>query len=117
MNDLQLDFDPSLYPNPAGYPPWPTLSTRESEAPRLIPRPLPPSDQFTVKALYSYGRTDASELSFKIGDEIRTLGLTDSGWWYGELRGVRGLFPSNYCCGFDLLYFLACWLIESCVLG
>ncbi len=20
-----------------------------------------------------------------------------SGWWIGELRGVRGLFPANYC--------------------
>lgn len=105
----------TLPPSSSGFPPWPTLSTRlpsgdSSEPPRLVARPLAPSDQFRVQALYPYAKTDATELSFQAGDTILTLGLTDSGWWDGELKGIRGLFPSNYCCEFFLPF---CFKFES----
>ena len=36
------------------------------------------------------------ELSFRIGDEIVLLNEVIEGWWMGELRGKKGLFPTSY---------------------
>ena len=36
------------------------------------------------------------ELSFKVGDEIVLLNEVIEGWWMGELRGKRGLFPTSH---------------------
>jgi hypothetical protein len=40
------------------------------------------------------GSTD--ELSFRIGDEIVLLNEVIEGWWMGELRGKKGLFPTSH---------------------
>ncbi|XP_076169428.1 protein nervous wreck-like isoform X1 [Ptiloglossa arizonensis] len=49
-------------------------------------------------ALYDYEATCDEELSFFEGDIIKVLKKkphdVDDGWWEGELRGQRGLFPS-----------------------
>lgn len=36
------------------------------------------------------------ELSFKSGDEIVLLNEVIEGWWVGELRGKKGLFPTSH---------------------
>merc|ERR1712137_994200 len=48
-----------------------------------------------AKALYPFQGRDASELSFQFNEEITVL-RQGGEWWEGELRGRRGLFPSNY---------------------
>jgi len=50
-------------------------------------------------ALYSFEGQNDGDLSFKEGDQIKVVKKTDSvdDWWEGELRGVRGSFPANYC--------------------
>jgi len=57
----------------------------------------PPSGPPAVKAkaLYPFQGQDASELSFQFNEEINVL-RQGGEWWEGELRGRRGLFPSNY---------------------
>lgn len=50
----------------------------------------------TVRAKYSFVGENDVELPFREGDLIRLLGKPFPEWWEGELRGRRGLFPSNY---------------------
>lgn len=48
-----------------------------------------------VRALYDFtGSSD--ELAFKAGDEITVLNEVLDGWWMGELRNMKGLFPTTY---------------------
>ena len=39
---------------------------------------------------------NATCLSFRAGQVMRVLNRDPSGWWYGEVDGKRGWFPSNY---------------------
>jgi len=51
----------------------------------------------TCKAVYAYQGEKEGDLSFNEGDIISILDESDpSGWWEGELNGVRGYFPSNF---------------------
>ncbi|XP_011140988.1 F-BAR and double SH3 domains protein 2 isoform X1 [Harpegnathos saltator] len=54
-------------------------------------------EQYCI-ALYDYDATCDEELSFLEGDIVRVLRKepheVDDGWWEGELRDERGLFPS-----------------------
>ncbi|CAK9829416.1 Protein nervous wreck [Anthophora retusa] len=54
-------------------------------------------EQYCI-ALYDYDATCDEELSFLEGDIVKVLRKephdVDDGWWEGELRGQRGLFPS-----------------------
>nr|XP_012152993.1 PREDICTED: F-BAR and double SH3 domains protein 2 isoform X3 [Megachile rotundata] len=54
-------------------------------------------EQYCI-ALYDYDTTCDEELSFLEGDIVKVLRKephdVDDGWWEGELRGQRGLFPS-----------------------
>ncbi|OJD18198.1 hypothetical protein AJ78_01756 [Emergomyces pasteurianus Ep9510] len=67
------------------------------------PPPPPPrtasSHAIFVTALYDFPGQGAGDLAFREGDRIRVLKKTDStdDWWEGEIRGVRGSFPANYC--------------------
>ncbi|KAF4087036.1 hypothetical protein AMELA_G00091330 [Ameiurus melas] len=48
------------------------------------------------KALYDFSSEKKDELNMKEGDLLDILQKDNSGWWYGELNGKRGHFPSNY---------------------
>jgi hypothetical protein len=64
------------------------------------PPPRIPSSQFAfVTALYDFAGQGEGDLVFREGDRIKVLKKTEStdDWWQGELRGVRGSFPANYC--------------------
>eukprot|EP00002_Diphylleia_rotans_P020838 TRINITY_DN4048_c0_g1_i2.p1 TRINITY_DN4048_c0_g1~~TRINITY_DN4048_c0_g1_i2.p1 ORF type:complete len:370 (-),score=105.37 TRINITY_DN4048_c0_g1_i2:118-1227(-) len=50
----------------------------------------------TVKASYQYVPEEDGELGFEEGDTIQVYEMDDSGWWFGECKGNRGLFPQNY---------------------
>ena len=47
-------------------------------------------------AQFDFNGLSAEELSFKHGDVIKKIGEEDINWWIGELKGRRGIFPSNY---------------------
>ena len=52
-----------------------------------------------VTALYDFDGQGGDDLSFREGDRIRVTKKSESkdDWWEGELRGVKGSFPANYC--------------------
>lgn len=52
-----------------------------------------------VTALYDFSGQGDGDLVFREGDRIKVIKQTDSkdDWWQGELRGVKGAFPANYC--------------------
>jgi hypothetical protein len=63
------------------------------------PPPRMPSNHIYVTALYDFSGQSTGDLVFREGDKIRVTkktGSTDD-WWEGELRGVKGAFPANYC--------------------
>jgi amphiphysin len=69
------------------------------------PPPPPPkriesqsSGLFAV-ALYAFAGEGQGDLNFREGDRIKVIKKTDStdDWWQGELNGVQGSFPANYC--------------------
>ena len=64
--------------------------------PKRIPSTRP--DEYVV-ALYDFVGQGAGDLSFSEGDMIKIVKKTntDQDWWVGELAGVRGNFPANYC--------------------
>ncbi|XP_076286846.1 protein nervous wreck isoform X1 [Lasioglossum baleicum] len=55
------------------------------------------AEQYCI-ALYDYDATCDEEVSFYEGDVVKILRKdphdVDDGWWEGEIRGNRGLFPS-----------------------
>ncbi|CZT10511.1 related to RVS167 protein (reduced viability upon starvation) [Rhynchosporium agropyri] len=50
-------------------------------------------------ALYDFEGQNQGDLTFSEGDQIKVTKKTGSvdDWWEGELRGMRGSFPANYC--------------------
>ena len=69
------------------------------------PPPPPPKrmggakPEIWVTALYDFGGQNQGDLRMKEGDRIKVLKKTEStnDWWEGELNGMRGSFPANYC--------------------
>ena len=49
-----------------------------------------------VKALYDSQVEEPDELTFYEGDIIEVLEPDSDGWSKGILRGILGIFPSNY---------------------
>ena len=66
---------------------------------RPPPPPPPRPNVHFVTALYDFDGESGGDLSFREGDRIRVIKKTNStdDWWEGELRGIRGSFPANYC--------------------
>ncbi|XP_071858540.1 unconventional myosin-Ie isoform X1 [Bombus fervidus] len=62
------------------------------------PRPQKPAVPKLPKAraLYDYNPQDHDEIGLKEGDIVEILKEHEGGWWYGRLKGKKGLFPSNY---------------------
>lgn len=69
------------------------------------PPPPPPKrigsskpDEYVI-AQYDFTGQGAGDLSFREGDRIKIVKKTqtDQDWWTGELAGVKGSFPANYC--------------------
>lgn len=63
------------------------------------PKRMPSSQGFWVTALYDFAGQGEGDLAFLEGDRIKVVKKTDStdDWWEGELKGVQGSFPANYC--------------------
>ncbi|KAK2021387.1 SH3 domain-containing protein [Colletotrichum zoysiae] len=67
------------------------------------PPPPPPAKRLKALEEYVVAQYDFSggdgDLSFREGDRIRIIKKTetDQDWWMGELGGVKGSFPANYC--------------------
>lgn len=61
--------------------------------------PPPPPRREWVTALYDFDGLNEGDLQFKEGDRIKVVRKTEStmDWWQGELNGVAGSFPANYC--------------------
>ncbi|MBE3048306.1 hypothetical protein IMZ48_38540 [Candidatus Bathyarchaeota archaeon] len=81
----------------------PSTSDLTSVAGKKKPPPPPPKKpsrlEERVVALYDFVGEGNDDLSFREGDSIKIVKKTDTDqdWWVGELRGVRGSFPANYC--------------------
>ncbi|KAI1417169.1 hypothetical protein F5Y13DRAFT_81253 [Hypoxylon sp. FL1857] len=82
-----------------------TAASAISVAGKKKPPPPPPKrigssrpDEFVV-AQYPFAGQSAGDLSFNEGDRIKIVKKTgtDQDWWVGELDGVKGSFPANYC--------------------
>ncbi|OTA58637.1 hypothetical protein K449DRAFT_436586 [Hypoxylon sp. EC38] len=82
-----------------------TAASAISAAGKKKPPPPPPKrigssrpEEFVV-AQYTFAGQSAGDLSFNEGDRIKIVKKTgtDQDWWVGELDGVRGSFPANYC--------------------
>ncbi|KAL7621213.1 hypothetical protein AAE478_008530 [Parahypoxylon ruwenzoriense] len=81
-------------------------ATIASAAAKKKPPPPPPpkksglgrTEEFVI-AQYDFTGQGAGDLSFREGDRIKIVKKTDTDqdWWVGELNGVRGSFPANYC--------------------
>lgn len=75
-------------------------------AAKKMPPPPPPAKRFPstpapvyVTAMYAFDGQNQGDLSFAEGERILVLKKTEStdDWWEGELKGVKGSFPANYC--------------------
>ncbi|TGJ78277.1 hypothetical protein E0Z10_g10487 [Xylaria hypoxylon] len=82
-----------------------TASGLSFAATKKKPPPPPPKriaskriEEFVV-AQYAFNGQGAGDLSFREGDRIKIVKKTDTldDWWVGELGGVEGSFPANYC--------------------
>lgn len=45
---------------------------------------------------YPYDASEPDELTVRPGDILRDVERLTGGWWRGELRGRRGMFPDNF---------------------
>ncbi|KAL8925485.1 MAG: hypothetical protein Q9172_002202 [Xanthocarpia lactea] len=77
-----------------------SIAAAKKKPPPPPPKRLPSAQQEPwVIALYDFGGQGQGDLVFGEGDRIRVVKKTDStdDWWEGELKGVKGSFPANYC--------------------
>ncbi|XP_061108275.1 SH3 domain-containing protein 19-like isoform X1 [Conger conger] len=49
-----------------------------------------------AQALFSFSSECEEELSVQVGDIVTSLESIDEEWFFGEVRGTRGLIPKNY---------------------
>ena len=79
----------------------PSIAAAKKKPPPPPPPPKrqPSTQDLWVTALYDFAGQGQGDLAFREGDRIRVVKKTDStdDWWEGDLRGVQGSFPANYC--------------------
>ncbi|KAK4108759.1 hypothetical protein N656DRAFT_717163 [Canariomyces notabilis] len=76
------------------------LAAKKKPPPPPPPKRLPSAKpEEWVVAQYTFEGQGKGDLSFREGDRIRVVTKTDTDqdWWVGELGGLRGNFPANYC--------------------
>ena len=76
-----------------------STAAKKKAPPPPPPKRLPSNQGIWVTALYDFAGQGHGDLVFKEGDKIRVTKKTEStdDWWQGELKGVQGSFPANYC--------------------
>ena len=45
---------------------------------------------------FDYDAEQEDELTLRVGDVIRNVTTAEGGWWEGELKGRKGMFPDNF---------------------
>nr|KAK5440154.1 hypothetical protein LTR18_008091 [Exophiala xenobiotica] len=75
------------------------MAQKKRPPPPPPPPRLPSQQTIFVTALYDFDGQSEGDLAFREGDRIKVLKKTEStdDWWQGELRGLKGPFPANYC--------------------
>ncbi|KAI9832776.1 MAG: hypothetical protein M1819_003996 [Sarea resinae] len=76
-----------------------TAAAGKKKPPPPPPKRLASNQGQWVVALYDFEGQGEGDLTFRERDRIKVVKKTASSddWWEGELRGVRGSFPANYC--------------------
>ena len=76
-----------------------SVGKKKPPPPPPPPKRIPSFQYQYVTALYDFEGQGSGDLRFREGDRIKVVKKTDSehDWWEGELEGVRGSFPANYC--------------------
>ena len=49
-----------------------------------------------VRAVYPFDTSHPREINLSKGDIIRVVNVIDDNWYCGELRGIKGNFPSSF---------------------
>ena len=75
------------------------IAASKKKPPPPPPKRMPSNQGFWVTALYDFAGQGHGDLVFREGDRIKVMKKTEStdDWWEGELKGVQGSFPANYC--------------------
>lgn len=91
-NKIRTNGSPSISPNPAA-------GKKKPPPPPPKPKKIGSFHAEYVTAMYDFDSHTAGDLSFREGDRIRVVKKTDSSqdWWEGEVNGMKGSFPANYC--------------------
>lgn len=86
-----LGAPPAYSPNPA--------AGKKKPPPPPPPKKIGSFQYEYVTAMYDFDSHTSGDLSFREGDRIRVVKKTESSqdWWEGEINGVKGSFPANYC--------------------
>lgn len=76
-----------------------SIAAKKKKPPPPPPKRMPSTQGFWVTALYEFAGEGQGDLAFREGDRIKVVKKTEStdDWWEGELKGVQGSFPANYC--------------------
>jgi amphiphysin len=76
-----------------------TAAAMKKKPPPPPPKRVKSTQGFWVTALYDFQGQGKEDLVFHKGDRIKVVKRTEStdDWWEGELKGIQGSFPANYC--------------------